>query len=689
MKKTRIIAVMLAAVMLLSMIPMTAGAADARHPIVKDVVEFSGQYLSSDSYFALGNSLYNGDGDKIFTLGAEDEMIYTLTDHCMITLVSNVGDLSDQLESLEDPESLKNIKIDFNLYSINGDEVVLKSSFDNFPYVLPFEGYSYAAVLHCDIITLLMGIFGGEFDEEAAYDLIYGYDIIDEYGNVVYSQKGVKIAQPIGDGMFLVDLVSSEGETQNILTVTDKGIKEIEIGNGYLMVQGTELGHVMVMNEDLKYGVMNTSGELLIETEFDEIVVSDEYYIATEIHEVGYGVVRALVYDKNGKCVWECEDPITYYNGKIIVVETLDIVEEDGKKFGYGTMRLIDLATGEAIIDSEEIYCEGGYIFAEYATTQPYGGAEIYNTDGEYIGRQDAFVVCVDEGNSSVIFEDPDQKKTYRVTPGIELAESLSYDIYYESSYNNVSVAMNAADCETEDLYEFLVYKGEQITDDHDMFMDSFVVNGCEVYVFCDYDIESFDDAYVAYIIDDDKSPFYDVQEDHWAREYIDICFNAGIMNGTGGGKFSPSGAVSRAQVVTTLWRLAGEPAAEGENTFVDVADGTWYTDAVKWAAECGITSGVGGDYFAPDRTVTRGEVAAILYRYAEYAGDDVTAKADLSTFADADELSDWNRDAFAWCAAEGIITGKTAGESSPVRLAPSDALTRAEIAAVLCRYGV
>ena len=689
MKKTRIIAVLLAAVMLLSMIPMTAGAADVRHPIVKDVVEFDGQYLSSDNYFALGDSLYNSDGNCIFTLGAEDEMIYTLTDHCMITMCSNTGDLSDQLESLEDPESLKDIKIDFNLYSINGDEVILKSSFDNFHCVLPFEGYSYTAVLHCDIITLLMGIFGGEFDEEAAYDLIYGYDIIDEYGNVVYSQKGVKIAQPIGDGVFLVDLVSSEGETQNILTVTDKGIKEIEIGNGYLMVQGTELGHVIVMNEDYKFGVMNSLGDLLVMDEFDMVVVSDGYYIAYEISEATEGVVRALVYDKNGKCVWEHDNDIVYYNGKVAAVNAHDTMEIDGKEIGYYTMHLIDLSTGEVIVDEEEIYYEGGYIFAKNAPSRPYGGTEIYNTDGEYIGRQDAFVVCVDEGNSSVIFEDPDEEKTYRVTPGIELAESLSYDVYYESSYNNVSVAMNAGDCETEDLYEFLVYKGEQITDDHDMFMDSFVVNGCEVYVFCDYDIESFDDACVAYIIDDDKSPFYDLREDHWAREYIDECFDAGIMNGTGGGKFSPSGAVSRAQVVTTLWRLAGEPAAEGEGTFVDVADGTWYTDAVKWAAECGITTGVGGDYFAPDRTVTRGEVAAILYRYAEYAGDDVTAKAELSTFADADELSDWNRDAFAWCAAEGIITGKTAGESSPVRLAPSDALTRAEIAAVLCRYGV
>ncbi len=690
MKKTRIIAVLLAAVMLLSMIPLTASAADVRHPIVKDVVEFDGNMVQGDNYFALGNSLYDKDGNCIFTLEAEDEMIYTLTDHCMITLVSNIGNLSDQLESLEDL-GLKDIEIGFNLYSIDGDEVLFKSSFDNYPLVLPFNGNSYTAVLHFDIITLLVGISSGELDEEAAYDLIYGYDIIDEYGNVVHSTKGVKIAQPIGDGVFLVNLISSEGETQDILTVTDKGIKEIEIGSDYLMVQGTELGHVMVMTKDFKCGVMNSFGDLLVMDEFDMVIESDEYYIAHERNEETYEVEQSLVYGTNGKCVWKYDTAVSYYNGKVAIVDNYYSLEAEGEEFSNFMMKLVDVSTGDVIVDAENIYCEGNYIFAESTMARPFG-TSLYSTDGEYIGGKDGWSVCVDEGNSTIILEDYDAEKTFRVNSDMEVVEELSYDVYYESSYNNVSVAMNAGDCETEDLYEFLVYKGEQITDDHDMFMDSFVVNGCEVYVFIDYDIETFDEVYIAYIIDDDKSPFYDVQEDYWSRTYIDECFDAGIMNGTGGGKFSPAAEVSRAQVVTTLWRLAGEPEAEGSTSgmaFTDVADGQWYTEAVAWAAENGITSGVGGSSFAPDRTVTRGEVAAILYRYAKFAGGDVSAKAELSTFADADELSDWNRDAFAWCAAEGIITGKTAGESSPVRLAPSDALTRAEIAAVLCRYGV
>ena len=86
---------------------------------------------------------------------------------------------------------------------------------------------------------------------------------------------------------------------------------------------------------------------------------------------------------------------------------------------------------------------------------------------------------------------------------------------------------------------------------------------------------------------------------------------------------------------------------------------------------------------------MTRGEVAAILYRYASYAGEDVSGRADLNTFADTGALSDWNRDAFAWCVDGGIISGKTTGELQPVYLAPSDTLTRAELAAVLYRYGI
>ena len=227
------------------------------------------------------------------------------------------------------------------------------------------------------------------------------------------------------------------------------------------------------------------------------------------------------------------------------------------------------------------------------------------------------------------------------------------------------------------------------------MFMDSFTVGSCDVYIFMN-ELTGEEDEYFysAYIIDAYRLPFYDVYEDYWAVEYIDKCYKAGIMNGVGDGKFSPNSPVSRAQVVTTLWRLAGEPEAENNTSdmrFTDVAEGTWYTEAVAWAASCGITSGVGGNYFAPDRTITRGEVAAILYRYAGYSGGDVTigTNVDLSSFADSGELTDWNRDAFAWCVTNGIINGRTEMEGYPVYLAPTDVLKRSELAAILCRHGI
>ena len=699
MKKTKIIAMLLAAVMLLSMIPMTASAADVRHPIVKDVVEFDGQYAATDNYFALGSSLYDSEGNRIFTLGADDETIYTLTDHCMITLCSNIGNFNDLdfLEGLEDIEDLeeflKDVEIGFNVYSLNGNEVLLKSSFDNYPCVLPFDGYSHTAVLHLDIITLLVGIFSGETTEADVYDLIYGYDIIDEYGNVVYSENGQKIAQPVGDGIFVKTWISSEGEVQDLLTVTDDGIEEIYIGNEYVYVEGTELGHFFVMTEDYKGGVMNSSGDLLVMDEFDEIIVSDEYYIAYERNEDTYEFERSLVFGTNGKCVWTYDSAVTYYNGKVAVVETYDTTEIDSEEFEYITNNLIDVKTGDVITDGEYIYYAGGYILAEYSTLYPDGTA-IYTTDGKLITGDKGYVTCVDEGNSTIIVDDSYNEKVYRINSNAEIVETFpSYDVYCKSSYNNVSVFTEYSITDDEYDYESLValmYKGEKISDDHISHLESFAVNGCEVHVFFDYDPETYESIYVAYIIDGDKSPFYDIREDHWAREYIDTCYEAGIMNGTGGGKFSPSGAVSRAQVVTTLWRLAGEPDAKGGTNgmvFTDVAGGQWYTEAVAWAAENGITAGVGGSSFAPDRTVTRGEVAAILYRYASYAGEDVSGRADLNTFADTGALSDWNRDAFAWCVEGGIINGKAAGSAS--QLAPSDTLTRAELAAVLYRYGI
>ena len=116
--------------------------------------------------------------------------------------------------------------------------------------------------------------------------------------------------------------------------------------------------------------------------------------------------------------------------------------------------------------------------------------------------------------------------------------------------------------------------------------------------------------------------------------------------------------------------------------TFVDVPDGQQYTPAAQWAYDNGIVNGVGGAYFAPDRTITREEFAAMLYRYTNYLEVDTSARVDYSAFADSDSVSSWANDAMSWAVAEGLINGKPGK-----LLAPQDTITRAEVATVIYRF--
>ncbi len=117
-------------------------------------------------------------------------------------------------------------------------------------------------------------------------------------------------------------------------------------------------------------------------------------------------------------------------------------------------------------------------------------------------------------------------------------------------------------------------------------------------------------------------------------------------------------------------------------STFVDVPDGQYYTPAAQWAYDNGIIKGVGGAYFAPDRTITREEFAVMLYRFTEYLGEDTSERVSYDTFTDKDEVSSWANDAMSWAVAEGLISGKPDS-----KLAPKDTITRAEVALIIYRY--
>ena len=174
---------------------------------------------------------------------------------------------------------------------------------------------------------------------------------------------------------------------------------------------------------------------------------------------------------------------------------------------------------------------------------------------------------------------------------------------------------------------------------------------------------------------------FTDVPSDAWYAEAVKYVTEQGLMNGTSETAFSPMLSMSRSMLVTVLYRLAGEPDA-GECAFTDVASGTWYTDAVAWAAANGVVTGTTTTTFAPDAAITRESLAVILYRYAEMKEQAQGEKGDLTAFADGASVSDWAAEAMAWAVGEGILTGKSGNT-----LDPQGTATRAEVATILMRF--
>ena len=176
---------------------------------------------------------------------------------------------------------------------------------------------------------------------------------------------------------------------------------------------------------------------------------------------------------------------------------------------------------------------------------------------------------------------------------------------------------------------------------------------------------------------------YTDLDRNGWYHEYVDWVLKNGVMNGVGGGLFEPNGETTRAMLVMVLYRMAGAPDMAGrESSFTDVSADSWYGAAVIWASENGIVNGVGGGLFDPDASLTREQMAMMLYRFAGYLGSNTEKRADLSAYGDADAVSAFAQDAMAWAVAESLVNGRSAAE-----LAPKAGATRAELATILFRF--
>ena len=193
---------------------------------------------------------------------------------------------------------------------------------------------------------------------------------------------------------------------------------------------------------------------------------------------------------------------------------------------------------------------------------------------------------------------------------------------------------------------------------------------------------------YIEFMDEDDyrlwNLPFRDVSERDWFYADVAYVYANGYMEGISSTKFAPNQNTTRAQIVTILWRLTGEPRAMRSNKFNDVSSSAYYDQAVSWAVEAGVVNGFDAKTFKPNDYVTREQLAAILYRYAEYMNLSTRGASNLSNYNDYYKIGSWARDAMAWANYHGLINGV-----SYSRIDPKGYATRAQIAAILHRFAV
>ena len=178
--------------------------------------------------------------------------------------------------------------------------------------------------------------------------------------------------------------------------------------------------------------------------------------------------------------------------------------------------------------------------------------------------------------------------------------------------------------------------------------------------------------------------PFRDVDGNVWYYDDVLYAYINGYMDGLSAGQFAPNQNTTRAQIVTILWRLTGEPRATKSNKFNDVASSAYYDKAVSWAVEAGVVNGFDAKTFKPNDYVTREQLAAILYRYAEYMNVSTRGASNLTKYDDYYQIGTWARDAMAWANYHGLINGV-----SYTRIDPKGYATRAQVAAILHRFAV
>ena len=298
------------------------------------------------------------------------------------------------------------------------------------------------------------------------------------------------------------------------------------------------------------------------------------------------------------------------------------------------------------------------------------GTSDYYDKEGNFLFSCDAerYVTC----ESGILLEKKDGLYAVLNSKGEQITDFI-YRVYNETKAYGLITAIRQ---DTDEKY--VINAAGQPLNEEPLLNHLYFYGPLEAY--------QYEEGYgILRYLGPDDSQFLDVTSSDWYFEGVEYCAENELFSGTAVGRFSPNDSMTRAMLVTVLWRLEGQPEPAGEEDFTDVESGTWYSKAVAWAAENGIVNGVGNGLFDPNGNVTREQIATIMLRYAGTKGYDTTPRADISAYPDAGKVSAYATEAIRWANAVGIISGSN--ENGKLMILPQGNATRAQVATILMRY--
>ncbi len=385
-----------------------------------------------------------------------------------------------------------------------------------------------------------------------------------------------------------------------------------------------------------------------------------------------------------------------------------NIVEIDGKEYHVDvtwddpTVDLCGRVRHESFLRSTQGLLANGYIAPDMTampTNTEFDNAIWQKTDaafclctGEIYCLSSGKLCCLKDGKLNALCEIPDWNGYYNflATDGEDLYLSSFYTIYRYDASANTWKKVYDLDLKAHKgfrIYGFAIDGDEFVMDINNT---SVLTQACKEHQlrYCYRNAEQETPAHPDTPCDGgancDCKQFVDVAgPNDWTHKGIGFAIRNGLFSGMSATTFEPDTAMTRAMLVTVLWRYAGKPI-EGKNSFTDVPNGQWYSDAVTWAAKNGIVAGVGNGKFDPEGKITREQMAAILYRYANKVGIDTGGRSTLG-FPDAGKASSYAKDALQWAVAEGLVSGSK--ENGVTYLHPQGNATRAQVASILMRF--